>query len=42
LSRDIGRELKTGAYMYSLVRNRVGAFTADNAIKVEDLESFLK
>jgi tRNA pseudouridine55 synthase len=42
LARDIGRGLKTGAYMYSLVRTRVGTFTADDAIRVDNLESFLK
>lgn len=42
LSRDIGRELKTGAYMYSLIRIRVGSFKSEDAVRVEDLESFLK
>lgn len=42
LSRDIGRELKTGAYMYSLVRTRVGSFKSEDAVMVGDLDSFLK
>ncbi len=42
LSRDIGKELKTGAYMYSLIRTRVGSFRGEDAVRVEDLPSFLK
>lgn len=41
LARDIGRELKTGAYMSGLVRTRVGEFTVKNVVKVEDLDAFL-
>ncbi len=41
LSRDIGRKLKTGAYMYSLTRTRVGEFEIKDAVKVEDLQIFL-
>lgn len=41
LARDIGRELKTGAYMSGLVRTRVGEFTVKDVVKVEDLDAFL-
>lgn len=41
LARDIGRELKTGAYMYSLVRTRVGSYGISDSIKVEDLPKYL-
>lgn len=37
LARDIGRELGTGAYMSDLVRTRVGKFTIDKALTVEEL-----
>ena len=36
LARDIGEKLKTGAYMKSLVRTRVGDFKIENAVKLED------
>ncbi len=36
LARDIGEKLKTGAYMQSLVRTRVGEFKLDDAIKLEE------
>lgn len=41
LARDIGRELKTGAYMSGLVRTRVGDFKIEDAVKVEDLPQYL-
>lgn len=39
LARDIGKELKTGAYLAGLKRTRVGDFTADKAL---DLKEFKK
>jgi len=42
LARDIGEQLKTGAYMSALERIRVGQFTKEGAIKVENLEAFIK
>ena len=42
LSRDIGRELKTGAYMYSLVRTRVGSFKSEDAVRVDNLSTYLQ
>lgn len=36
LARDIGEKLKTGGYMQSLVRTRVGNYTLDKAVKLED------
>ncbi|MEK7093941.1 MAG: tRNA pseudouridine(55) synthase TruB [Patescibacteria group bacterium] len=39
LARDIGRELKTGGYIASLTRTRVGEFTREQAIKLPDRES---
>jgi tRNA pseudouridine55 synthase len=35
LARDIGEKLKTGGYMASLVRTRVGIFTIDKALTLE-------
>jgi tRNA pseudouridine55 synthase len=32
LARDIGKELKTGAYLYSLIRTRVGKFTTNDCV----------
>lgn len=37
LARDIGSELKVGGYLTSLVRTRVGEFTIDKAVSVEDV-----
>lgn len=39
LSRDIGNELKTGGYMTSLIRTKVGNFTIENSVKLEDFEA---
>lgn len=36
LARDIGKKLKTGAYMSGLLRTRVAEFTIEYAIKVEN------
>lgn len=41
LARDIGKVLKTGAYMSSLVRTRVGEFVIEKSITLEDLQSNL-
>ena len=37
LARDIGRELKTGGYLYSLERTRVGDFKKEDATTLEEL-----
>lgn len=37
LARDIGRELGVGAYLSKLVRTKVGEFTLENVLKIEDL-----
>ena len=43
LARDIGRVLKTGGYLTALERTRVGRFTLDQALTIEQLEEkFLK
>ena len=41
LARDLGRALETGAYLTALERTRVGQFTKETAVRVEDLERFL-
>lgn len=38
LARDIGRELKTGAYLAGLKRTRVGDFTEKEALSLEKLK----
>ena len=38
LARDIGKELKTGGYLKSLIRTRVANFRIENSIKIEELE----
>lgn len=38
LARDIGEKLGTGAYLAELKRTRVGDFTADKAISLENLK----
>ncbi|MCS7004945.1 MAG: tRNA pseudouridine(55) synthase TruB [Cytophagales bacterium] len=41
LARDIGQKLGVGAYLSSLRRTRIGNFTIDKAIRVEDFSSLL-
>lgn len=41
LARDIGENLKTGAYLKNLTRTKVGNFDIKEAILAEDLENFL-
>lgn len=42
LISDIGKELGTFATMTSLIRTKVGPFSVENAIKIDDLESMTK
>ena len=42
LARDIGRELKTGGYLFDLERTRVGEFTKEKAVLIGDLDAFFK
>lgn len=37
LAKNMGEELKTGAYLLKLVRTRVGEFTADQSVQINDL-----
>lgn len=39
LARDIGEHLGIGAYLYALKRTAVGEFTADEAVRIEELEN---
>ncbi|MEA3452833.1 MAG: tRNA pseudouridine(55) synthase TruB [Patescibacteria group bacterium] len=39
LANDLGKILKTGAYLKELTRTRVGKFTINEAIKIKDLDS---
>ena|SRR3989344_6542096 len=41
LARDIGHELGTGGYLADLERTRVGQFTKDKAIKLENISNTL-
>jgi len=38
LARDIGKELKAGGYLAGLKRTRVGDFTADKALSLEEFK----
>jgi tRNA pseudouridine55 synthase len=42
LARDIGKKLKTGGYLFWLERVRVGDFKKEEALKLSQLEKFLK
>lgn len=42
LARDIGRELKTGAYLEKLVRTKIGNRSIDDALSLEDLAKIHK
>lgn len=37
LARDIGEKLKTGAYLFQLIRTRVGEFSLENVMKIEEI-----
>lgn len=37
LARDLGRELKTGAYLKSLARTRIGEYSIDNSYEVSEI-----
>ena len=39
LARDIGKELGTGGYLAGLIRTRVGEYTKDTAIELEEFKS---
>ena len=39
LARDIGAKLKVGGYLAELERTRVGEFTKENAVKIEDIKT---
>lgn len=41
LARDIGEKLGMGAYLAGLVRTRVGEFTLEQAVRMEDLERYI-
>ncbi len=41
LARDVGKKLKTGAYLKSLIRTEVGNLKINNAIHLEDLKNNL-
>lgn len=41
LARDIGNTLGTGAVLVDLVRTRIGTYTLENAIRIEELEKVL-
>lgn len=40
LARDIGEKLGVGGYLTKLVRTRVGDYTLENCISIENFESF--
>ena len=40
LARDLGKVLKTGAYLGGLTRTRVGQFTLDQALTVDEFKRF--
>ena len=37
LARDIGRELKCGAYLEKLTRTKIGKYSLKNAVSIEDI-----
>lgn len=42
LARDIGRALGSGAYLTTLCRTRVGEFTIDRCLDLDDVEEWLE
>ena len=41
LANDFGKALKSGAYLQSLRRTRIGEYHVDKAVSIQELESFL-
>jgi tRNA pseudouridine55 synthase len=41
LANDFGKALKSGAYLQSLRRTRIGEYHVDNAVSIQEFESFL-
>lgn len=41
LAHDIGKSLQSGAHLVKLVRTRIGKYTLDSSITIEELEIFL-
>lgn len=42
LARDVGKQLKTGAYLSDLERTRVGEFEVNNCLSLEQLAKYLQ
>lgn len=42
LARDFGEKLECGAYLKSLIRTRVGEYSIENSVNVNDLNSLLE
>jgi tRNA pseudouridine55 synthase len=42
IARDLGRALHTGGYLIHLLRTRVGEYTSDEAVKLEDITSAIR
>ncbi len=42
LARDLGRAMDSGAYLTKLTRTRVGSFSVDKAISIEEFEKFIE
>jgi tRNA pseudouridine55 synthase len=38
LARDIGLKLDSGAYLSGLVRTRIGGFSVEQALSIEEFE----
>jgi tRNA pseudouridine55 synthase len=41
LANDYGLELKSGAYLYRLKRERIGGFNIKNALSIEEFEKII-
>ncbi|MDC1080945.1 tRNA pseudouridine(55) synthase TruB [Flavobacteriaceae bacterium] len=42
LAHDFGKSLKSGAYLSALRRTRIGEYSVENAIQIEDFEKLLE
>lgn len=42
LARDIGEKLRTGAYLSDLKRARVGKYTIENSVELDDLDDYIQ
>ena len=41
LARDLGKDLGTGGYLYKLIRTKIGDYSYEDAVRIEDINNYL-